>query len=107
MNADRLSGRRQRGVGRRFLLAELAAGGLALVLLVALYLATPPSASRSLDKMPPTSAVASLPERSGPAAAEPHHHVRVGDATFHEDADLKDVPVEPDPSPRAVASYGN
>ena len=105
MNAIRIRRGHQFGAGHRYLLAELAAGALAAVLLSALYFSTAHSSSQSLDKMPPTSAIATAHESRDRVAPSARGPIVLGGATFHEGVDLKDAEVEPDPSARAVAAY--
>lgn len=105
MNAIRIRRGHQFGAGHRYLLAEIAAAALAAVLLSALYFSTAHSSSQSLDKMPPTSAIAKAQESQERVAQPARGPIVLGGATFHEGVDLKDAEVEPDPSPRAVAAY--
>ncbi|GEM_PF-5983551 len=68
---------------------------LTLLLLLALQFRSAVG-SPALDEMPPPGAVAAPPARGVDA-----------DARFHAGVDFEALPVEPDPSPRAVAAYGS
>lgn len=101
MNASYRHRSYERGRARRFALGLLASVGMAAVLLTALHFTSPHARPRTLDDMPPTSAVSNA--RAKPPVQR--GALVLGAATFHEDADLRDAAREPDPSARAVAAY--
>jgi hypothetical protein len=111
MNVKHHRRQQEHGRSRRFALGLVGTAGMAVVLLVALYAAVPPAHRGTPDHRQPTGATGGAPAllssgtgtnvgiAGGTAAAG------VGSMTFHEDADLRRLAPEPDPSAAAVAAY--
>ena len=107
INANHHRRQHERGRSRRFALGLLASAGVALVLLAALYLSAPRAHTGTLDRSPSTVAgtIDHAALSSGTGAGPGTAAMGGGRATFHEDADLRHLAPEPDPSPAAVAAY--
>jgi hypothetical protein len=110
MNVTHHRRQHERGRSRRFALGVVASAGMAIVLLAALYLFAPHAHTSTLDRLPPTGATgvraAALASGTGIDAGTGAAATMVkGSATFHEDADLRRLAPEPDPSAAAVAAY--
>jgi hypothetical protein len=95
----------ERGRSRRFALGLLASVGMALLLLTALYLSIPHGHTRPLDELAPTGSVGTSGTGTSSSTASGTSTTGTGSATFHEDADLRHLAPEPDPSAAAVAAY--
>ena len=105
INAKHHHRQHQRGRSRRFVVGLLASVGMALVLLAALYLSAPRAHTGTLDHLPPTGAGSTSAALSSGTGTGSGAAAVSSSATFHEDADLRHLAPEADPSPAAVAAY--
>jgi len=96
---------RQLGRSRRFTLGLLGSAGMAVVLIAALYLSAPHARTDTPEAGLPTRTAGSQGVLSSGTGAGTGAGLGPGSATFHEDADLRQLAPEPDPSPAAIAAY--
>src|SRR5882672_11767217 len=109
MDKIQLQRRRQHGGSKRYVLGIAGAAVLAAALIAALHFSAARGTAGSLDHLPPTAALAPEPSAAGSdaggASVQRRSLFSPGEATFHEGVDFSALPVEPDPSERAVAAY--